>query len=96
MKTSLRLLTLACVPLMLALAGCSYSPARITPEPLVVVDGSHRHYHGDGHRHRHHDRYVERHYYHDDRRYRDGRRYRDRYRHRGGFCPPGHAMKGNC
>lgn len=90
MRTSLRLLALAFLPLMLALAGCSYSPARITPEPLVVVDGSHRHYHGDKHRYRHRDRYVERHYYYDDRRYRD------RHRRRGGFCPPGLGMQGRC
>ncbi|WP_111412166.1 hypothetical protein [Billgrantia lactosivorans] len=95
MKTSLRLLTLAFVPLMLLLAGCSYSPARITPEPLVVVDGSHGHYHGDKYRHRHRDRHVERRYYYDGHRH-DGRRYRDRYRPRGGFCPPGQAMKGRC
>jgi hypothetical protein len=89
MKLLPRLLTLAVLPLMLALAGCSYSPARITPEPLVVVDGSHRHYHGDKHRYRHRDRYVERHYY-----YHDGRRYYDH--RRGGFCPPGQAKKGRC
>ena len=88
MKLLPRLLTLAVLPMLLALAGCSYSPARITPEPLVVVDGSHRHYHGDKHRYRHRDRYVERHYYHHDRRYRDYRR--------GGFCPPGQAKKGRC
>ncbi|MCE8032073.1 MAG: hypothetical protein LPK20_18220 [Halomonas sp.] len=90
MKTSLRLLTLAFLPAMLVLAGCSYSPARITPEPLVVVDGGHRHYHDDKHRYRHRDRYVERHYYYDDRRYRD------RHHHRGGFCPPGLRMQGRC
>ncbi len=89
MKLLPRLLTLAVLPMLLALAGCSYSPARITPEPLVVVDGSHRHYHGDKHRYRHRDRYVERHYY-----YHDGRRYRDH--HRGGFCPPGLRMQGRC
>lgn len=93
MKTSLRLLTLAFLPAMLALAGCSYSPARITPEPLIVVDGGHRHYHGDRHHHR--ERYVKRHYR-DDHRYYDDRRYRDRHRHRGGFCPPGLAMQGRC
>lgn len=93
MRTS-RLLTLAILPLMLALAGCSYSPARIMPEPLVVVDGSHRHYHGDRHRHR--ERYVERHYYRDGHRYYDDRRYRDRRHHRGGFCPPGLGMQGRC
>lgn len=94
MRPSLCLLTLAFLPLTLALAGCSYSPARINPEPLVVVDGSHRHYHGDKHRHRSRDRYVERHYYHDGRRYYDDRRYRDR--HRSGFCPPGLRMQGRC
>ncbi|UYG05590.1 hypothetical protein OCT51_09595 [Halomonas sp. LR3S48] len=94
MKTSLRLLTLTILPLMLALAGCSYSPARITPEPLVVVDGSHRHYHGDRHHH-HRERYVKRHYR-DGHLYYDDRRYRDRHRHRGGFCPPGQSMKGRC
>jgi hypothetical protein len=88
MRTTLRLLILAFLPFMLALAGCSYSPARITPEPLVVVEGSHRHYHGDKHRHR--DRYVKRHYYYDDRRSRD------RHRHRGSFCPPGLRMQGRC
>jgi hypothetical protein len=90
MRISLRLLTLAFLPAMLSLAGCSYSPARVTPEPLVVVDGGHRHYHGDKHHYRHRDRYVERHYHYDDRHYRD------RNRRRGGFCPPGQAMKGRC
>ncbi|NIC05948.1 hypothetical protein [Billgrantia bachuensis] len=94
MRTS-RLLTLAILPLMLALAGCSYSPARITPEPLVVVDGSHRHYHGDRHDH-HRERYAKRHYYRDGHRYYDDRRYRNRHRHRGGFCPPGLGMQGRC
>ncbi|QOR38607.1 hypothetical protein HNO52_08875 [Billgrantia diversa] len=93
MRTS-RLLILAILPFMLALAGCSYSPARIMPEPLVVVDGSHRHYHGDRQRHR--ERYVERHYYRDGHRYYDDRRYRDRRHHRGGFCPPGLGMQGRC
>ncbi|MBA2777732.1 hypothetical protein [Billgrantia kenyensis] len=92
MKLPTRLFTLALLPLMLILAGCSYSPARVTPEPLVVVDGSDRYYRGDKHRHRHRDRYVERHYYYEDR-YHD-RRYRDR---RGGrFCPPGLRMQGRC
>ncbi|MCE8025655.1 hypothetical protein HOP59_16100 [Halomonas sp. MCCC 1A11058] len=85
----MRLLTLAILPVMLAMAGCSYSPARVTPEPLIVVDGSDRYYRGEKHRHRHRDRYVERHYY-----YHDGRHHRD---HRGGgFCPPGLRMQGRC
>lgn len=86
MKPFPRLFALAFLPLMLVLAGCSYSPARITPEPLVVVDGSHRHHHGDRHRYR--ERHVERHYYYDGRR-------DDRRRSRG-FCPPGQAKKGRC
>ncbi|MGQ4877198.1 hypothetical protein ACOJCM_01325 [Billgrantia sp. LNSP4103-1] len=93
MRMSLRLVTLAFLPVMLMVSGCSYSPARVTPEPLVVVDGSHRHYHEGKHRHRHYDDH-----YHDRRRY-DGYRYHDRRhadRRRGRFCPPGHAMKGNC
>lgn len=39
-----------CLLLMVALfmAGCSYTPARIDPEPIVEIgDGDHRHGHGD-------------------------------------------------
>lgn len=105
MRTFLHLFTLAFLPVMLTLAGCSYSPARVTPEPLIVVDGD-RHYHEGRHRHRHwdrddHDRYYDRRKY-DHRRYdgyRHDRRYDDRRydeRRRGGFCPPGLAMQGRC
>jgi hypothetical protein len=32
----------------LFMAGCSYTPARIDPEPIVEIgDGDHRHGHGD-------------------------------------------------
>ncbi|EWG99133.1 hypothetical protein [Halomonas sp. BC04] len=84
----MRLLLLTLLPVMLVLAGCSYSPARITPEPLIVVDGSDRHYRGKKHHHRHKARHVERHYYYHDRGYRE--------RRRGGFCPPGLSMQGRC
>ncbi len=92
MKTSLRCFTLSIAVSTLALSGCSYSPARVTPEPLIVVDGE-RHYHEGKHRHRHrhdddHDRRRYDGYRHDDRRYYD--------RHRERFCPPGHAKKGGC
>nr|WP_297458695.1 hypothetical protein [uncultured Halomonas sp.] len=39
-----------CLLLMVALfmAGCSYTPARIDPEPIIEIgDGDHRHGHGD-------------------------------------------------
>ncbi|WP_458524690.1 hypothetical protein [Onishia taeanensis] len=82
----------------LLLAGCSYTPARLETRPLIEIDGH------DGRRgHDHHDdryyevrRYEERHY---DERRRHRHHDRDRYRddgHRGGFCPPGQAMKGRC
>lgn len=94
MRTPLRLFILAFLPVMLALAGCSYSPARVTPEPLIVVDGD-RHYHEGRHRPRHWDRDDR---YHDHRRHdgyrHDDRRYDDR--RRGRFCPPGLAMQGRC
>lgn len=45
--------------LVVGLAGCSYQPARITPEPAVVIDddghGHRDHDHGRDHRHRDHD-----------------------------------------
>ncbi|WP_192034583.1 hypothetical protein [Halomonas sp. YLGW01] len=85
----------------LLLAGCSYTPARLEARPLLEIDGYHghrsnRHYDGRHHEERHYDvrRYDVRHYE-ERRRHRDRDRYRDES-HRGGFCPPGQAMKGRC
>lgn len=90
MRTPVRLLMLAMVASILALAGCSYTPARVETRPLIEVDGysGHRHYRGDDRRYyRDRHRRVERHYYYDDRRHdRRGR----------GFCPPGLRMQGRC
>ncbi|HET8791457.1 MAG TPA: hypothetical protein VFM75_09635 [Modicisalibacter sp.] len=39
-----------CLLMLMALfvAGCSYTPARIHPEPIIEIgDGDHRHGHGD-------------------------------------------------
>ncbi|TDR56701.1 hypothetical protein DFP85_103220 [Halomonas ventosae] len=105
MRIPVRPLMIALMASTLALAGCSYTPARIKSEPLVEIDGygSHRHYRGDDRHYRDRDdrwrHYEDRHYR--DRRYRD----RDRYHHaerrhddyrRGGFCPPGLRMQGRC
>lgn len=100
MRMPVRLLLIALMASTLALAGCSYTPARVKPEPLIEIDGhgGHRHYRGDDRHYRDRD-YRSRHY--DDRYYRD----RDRYHHaerrypdrrRGGFCPPGLRMQGRC
>ena len=44
---SRRLLTLCIVLLStLLVAGCSYQPARIKSEPLIVIDDGHGHGHG--------------------------------------------------
>ncbi|MDI5936440.1 hypothetical protein [Halomonas kalidii] len=46
---SRRLLTLCIVLLStLLVAGCSYQPARIKSEPLIVIDDGHGHSHGGG------------------------------------------------
>ncbi|ALM52864.1 hypothetical protein [Halomonas huangheensis] len=36
-------LSLGLIALALLAAGCSYHPARITPEPLIILDDDHRH-----------------------------------------------------
>lgn len=47
--------TLALILLLLLVAGCSYTPARIDPEPIIEIgDDDHRH-DGDHRRHRDHD-----------------------------------------
>ncbi|WP_211598137.1 hypothetical protein [Halomonas caseinilytica] len=82
--------------IVMGLAGCSYHPARISPEPAIVIDDD-RYYHDrDWHdrdwkrdrdyRHRDHDRW---------KRHRDYR-YHEHDRGRGGFCPPGLAKQGRC
>ncbi|WP_051149282.1 hypothetical protein [Litchfieldella anticariensis] len=82
MKRSIRLITLlVAFSSVLLMAGCSYSPARITPEPLIEIDG-----HGG---HSHHSRR----YYYDDDDWDHDHYYE---RRRGGFCPPGQAKKGRC
>ena len=69
--------------LVAGLAGCSYHPARISPEPAVVIDDE-RHHDRD-HRHHDHDR---------DHRHRDDRHHE--HGRGGDFCPPGQAKKGRC
>nr|WP_163503002.1 hypothetical protein [Halomonas socia] len=60
----MRLLPLTIAAVALTLAGCSYSPARITPEPLIEIDGrDHRHHRSSRQSH---------HYYHYDDRRRGG------------------------
>ncbi|MFM9268970.1 hypothetical protein ACJ7V3_01735 [Halomonas elongata] len=92
----MRLLSLSLGALVIVgLAGCSYHPARIDPEPAIVIDDDGR-YHDrdwdrydrdwDRDRHRHHDRWDR------DRDYR----YHDHDRDRGRFCPPGLAKQGRC
>lgn len=100
MRIPVRLLMMALLASTVALAGCSYTPARIKSEPLIEIDGYSRHHrdYRDDDRHYHDRDYGSRHHY--ERRYRD----RDRYRHadrrdhdrRGGFCPPGLRMQGRC
>lgn len=45
-----RRLFMLCLLLLSALlmAGCSYTPARITPEPLIEIGDGHDHGHGRG------------------------------------------------
>lgn len=47
----MRILSIATITAALLLVGCSYSPARVTPEPIIEIDGRHDHHHRD----RHHD-----------------------------------------
>ncbi|MBY5942108.1 hypothetical protein KUW00_14585 [Halomonas sp. DP5N14-9] len=79
---------------LMGLAGCSYDPARISAEPLIVVDDHRdRDYHRDDDRHdRDWDRDRHRHDDHDH----DHDRYYDDHDRRGDFCPPGQAKKGRC
>ena len=89
MKLLPHLLTLAVLPMLLALAGLqSIRRHASPPEPLVVVDGSHRHYHGDKHRYRHREFATWSGTITTRSTLRDHRR--------GGFCPPGQAKKGRC
>ncbi|MFC3282555.1 hypothetical protein [Litchfieldella rifensis] len=83
MKLSTQLVTLIVLSGTLLMAGCSYSPARITPEPLIEIDGHDGHYHHS------------RRYYYDDDDWDHDHYYYER-RGRGGFCPPGQAKKGRC
>ncbi|WP_275287242.1 hypothetical protein [Halomonas elongata] len=92
----MRMLSLLLGSLLIAgLAGCSYHPARISPEPAIVIDDDGRYHDRDrdwdrdwdrDHRHRDHDRWKR------DRDYR----HHDHDRDRGRFCPPGQAKKGRC
>jgi len=36
---------------LLTLVGCSYDPARISPEPLIIIDDDHRDRNDDWHDH---------------------------------------------